>query len=65
MRDQTALIIALRAAGGPVRLWPRVRPINRHIVERSLRIAAFGPHTCRPFPVRITAPSKEVTPAGH
>jgi hypothetical protein len=49
----------------PVRLWPRVRPINRHIVERSLRIAAFGPHTCRPFPVRITTPREEVTPAGH
>jgi hypothetical protein len=46
----------------PVRLWPRTRPINRHIVERSLRIAAFGPHSCRPFPVRITSPRKEVTP---
>lgn len=49
-------------ARGPVRLWPRTRPINHHLVERSLRIAAFGPHICRPFPVRITSPREEVTP---
>jgi hypothetical protein len=36
----------------PVRLWPRTRPINRHAIERALRIAAFGSHVCRPFPVR-------------
>lgn len=47
---------------GPVRLWPRTRPIPRRTAERALRIAAFGPHDCRPFLVRTTSPRGEVTP---
>jgi hypothetical protein len=46
----------------PVRLWPRTRPIHRRVAERALRIAAFGPHDCRPFLVRTTSPREEVTP---
>jgi len=48
----------------PVRLWPRTRPIPRRTALRALRIAAFGPHICRPYPVRTATPSEEVTP-GH
>jgi hypothetical protein len=46
----------------PVRLWPRTRPIPRRTAERAFRIAAFGPHVCRPFPVRIASPREEVMP---
>ena len=62
MRRVPRPLAPLPSSRGPVRLWPRRRPINRHIVERSLRIAAFGPHVCRPFPVRITSPWEEVMP---
>lgn len=36
----------------PVRLWPRTRPINRHVINRALHIAAWGTHVCRTFPVQ-------------
>ena len=31
------------SARRPRRLWPRRRPIDRHIIEYALRRAAFGP----------------------
>jgi hypothetical protein len=53
MRRTPQRLIPLNpTARTPRLLWPRTRRINRHIIDRALRTAAFGSHVCRPFPVR-------------